>query len=298
MSNYDDILNTTPKRKQENSSPQFSMEDYAVQKRVERDDLFALSDDTAFEVTVDGDKFRQYMDTQSRFDRYSAVNSLLILSQKPEANRLGDFDHWKDKMCSIKPQEKAISILEPQEYTKEDGTLGVGYNVKKVFDISQVNTQRLASDPVPTYTKRQILEALVKNPPVPIVGMDSLPGGAGAVTNPDTCEINVRKGMDFNDAFSSVAKELAAATLKSNDNSRINNDFSAYCVAYMLCKKHGVDVSAFNFKDVGKVFKYLDTKEKKAEFQMIRDAFSEISGKMNRQLESLQKTARSRNEAR
>jgi len=295
MNNYDDLLGTSPEKAQESGTPQFSKEDYAARKKAERDGLFALSDDTAFEVTSDGDRFRLYMDTQSRFDRYSAVNTLLIMAQKPEASRLGDFDHWKDKKCSIKPQEKAISILEPQEYTKEDGTLGVGYNVKKVFDISQVNTQRNAPDTVPpAYTKRQILEALVKNPPVPIVGVNALPGGAGAVTNPDTGEINVRKGMDFGDAFSSVAKELATATLKGNDSSRINSDFSAYCVAYMLCKKHGVDVSGFDFKDVGKVFEYLETKDKKAEFQMIRDAFTEISGKMNKQLEALQKPARNK----
>jgi hypothetical protein len=292
MNNFDDILNNAPAQEQ-NGTPQLSKEDYAAMKKSERDDLFALSNDTASEVSSDGNMFRQYLDIQGRFDRYSAVNSLLILAQKPEALWLGDFDHWKNKGGSIKSNEKGISILEPQEYTKEDGSPGVGYNVKKVFDMSQVHTQRVKPDPVtPAYTERQKLQALVHKAPVPISSVDALAGSAGAQTNPDTGAITVRRGMEFSDTFSSVANELAAAEIKPNDKTRIDKDFSAYCVSYLLCKKHGVSTDKFDFKEVGKVFEYLDTQEQKAELQMIRDTFADISGRMNRQLESQQKTAR------
>ena len=297
MNNFDDILNNTPEQEQ-NGEQQFSKEDYAAKKRAERDDLFALSSDTASEVANDGGKFRQYMDVQSQFDRYSAVNSLLILAQNPEATRLGSFDHWKNKNASVKTGETGISILEPHEYTKEDGKPGVGYNVKKVFDISQVHTQKMTPDPAPPkHSERQIMAALVHRSPVQINGVDALAGGAGAQTNPDTGEISVRRGMEFTDAFSSVSKELAAAELNTKDEPRIDKDFSAYCVSYLLCKKHGVDTSNYNFSEVGKVFEYLDAQEMKGEFQTIRDTFSDISSRMNKQLESLQKTARN-NEAR
>jgi hypothetical protein len=98
--------------------------------------------------------------------------------------------------------------------------------------------------------------------------------------------------MEFSDTFSSVAKELAAASIKGNDKTRIDKDFSAYCVSYLLCKKNGISTENFDFSNVEDVFKYLDIQEQKAEFQMIRDTFSDISGKMNKQLESLQKSAR------
>lgn len=297
MNDFDDILDNTPVQGQ-NGVEQFSKEDYAAKKRAERDDLFALSDNTATEVANDGGRFRQYMDIQSRFDRYSAVNSLLILVQSPKATRLGNFDHWKNKNASIKAGENSISILEPHGYTKDDGKPGVGYNIKKVFDISQVNTQMMNPDPAPPkYTERQIMTALVHKPPVPIIGVDALAGSAGAQTNPDTGVISVRRGMVFSDAFSSVAKELAGAELNMKDETRIDKDFSAYCVSYLLCKKNGVDTSNYDFKEVGKVFEYLDEQEIKGELQTIRDTFADISGRMNRQLESLQKSARN-NEAR
>ena len=38
----------------------------------------------------------------------------------------------------MKKNQKGIVILEPgDEYTREDGSIGVSYNPKKVFDITQ-----------------------------------------------------------------------------------------------------------------------------------------------------------------
>ena len=84
---------------------------------------------------------------QSTFGRYSAVNALLILAQKPEAARLGSFDYWKSQNGFVKPGQSGISILEPlKEYEREDGSTAVGYNVKKVFDISQIDARELNID--------------------------------------------------------------------------------------------------------------------------------------------------------
>lgn len=69
---------------------------------------------------------------QSRFDRYSVGNALLITAQMPQATQFKDFDAWKENGVSIKKQQKGITILEPgEEYTREDSSVGVSYNVKK-----------------------------------------------------------------------------------------------------------------------------------------------------------------------
>ena len=88
MNNYDDILNNSPVEEQNN---QLSKEEYAAMKKAEREEVFTLSDNTALQTTGDGNRFQQYLDVQSKFDRYSAVNTLLILAQKPEATRLAGF---------------------------------------------------------------------------------------------------------------------------------------------------------------------------------------------------------------
>lgn len=50
-----------------------------------------MIDDTATEIVSDPDKFRAYLDTQARMDRYSAANALLIYKQQPQATQLKDF---------------------------------------------------------------------------------------------------------------------------------------------------------------------------------------------------------------
>ncbi|MCL2426917.1 MAG: ArdC-like ssDNA-binding domain-containing protein [Oscillospiraceae bacterium] len=290
MNNFDDILNNQVYEQGDNS--QYSKDEYATKKQTEREDLFALSDDAVSKVSNNPDMFRQYLDIQSRLDRYSAVNVLLIQTQKPDATRLGEFDYWKNKGASVKPGEKGISILEPHEYHKDNGAVGTSFNVKKVFDISQVSRQKMKLEPKPpTYTDRQKLSALVHKAPVPIIGVDELAGDAVAQTNPDTGAIQVRKGMEFADTFSSVAHELAAAEVGKFTDTQIDSDFSAYSVSYLLCKKHGVDIGKFDFSDVGAVFENLDAQEMKAEFKVIRDTFADISARMNKQLEQ-QKASR------
>ena len=45
---------------------------------------------------LQSDKYRQYLTTMSRFHRYSARNSLLILLQNPDASYVAGFQHWKN----------------------------------------------------------------------------------------------------------------------------------------------------------------------------------------------------------
>ena len=288
---YDDILNNNPPVEQ--SGQQLSKEDYAAMKKAEREDLFSLSDLIAKEVACDGGRFRQYLDVQSKFDRYSAVNAMLIMAQNPDATRVADFGHWKNRGGSIKAGQTGIAILEPHEYTKDDNTPGVGYNVKKVFDISQVDTRRMkAAPPPPTYNDRQMLKALIHNAPVQITGVDSMLDQVGAVYNPETNTISVRKGMEFADTFRSVAQELAYADLTTGPDTQADPQFSAYCASYMLCKKHGVETQGFDFSEAPAVLEGMDARDIKGELSQIRGVAEDISGRMARQLDAVQKAAK------
>lgn len=290
MANYDDLLSNAPAG---GNASMLSKEDYAAKKKAEREEIFNLSDIAAKEVvTVDGN-FQSFLDLQARLDRYSAVNTLLTFMQNPDASRLGSFDHWKQQGASVRPGQSAICILEPHEYTKEDGTPGTGYNIKKVFDISQVDTHRMRSVPQPQYTDRQLLGALVTKAPVAVTGADELPGDLGAMYDPQTDTISVRKGMEFAETFRSVAAELALADITTGPDTQAYPEFSAYCASYLLCKKYGVDTAAYSFNSASDVFASMDAQEIKGELSQIRDTAENISGRMARQLEAQQKAAKS-----
>lgn len=294
MANYDDLLSNASAEEQ--SAPQLSKEEYAEKKKAEREELFELSDQTAIVVSADGGKFQSYLDLQAHFDRYSAVNALLIFAQQDKlpahtAARLGDFDYWEKQNAFVK-EKSVISILEPQVYTKEDGTPGTGYNAKKVFDISQVDSRKLKIAPQPSYTERQLLSALISKAPMKIMGVGELQGDRGAATNVDG-EILVRRGMEFSDTFRAVACEMAGSELATDPELSPEQEFSAYAATYLLCKKYGADVQGFSFEDAPGVFDGMGAQEIKGQLSQIRDTAENISSRMARQLEAQQRAAKS-----
>ena len=59
------------------SRPQLSPEEYKEKKRAEKEAVYQMLDDTAAEVVQSPEKFKGYLDVQSRMDRYTANNALL-----------------------------------------------------------------------------------------------------------------------------------------------------------------------------------------------------------------------------
>ena len=88
--------------KKNNPSLQLSKEEYAQKKKAEKDAVYKLIDDTAKETVNDPNRFAAFLDTQSKFDRYSATNALLIYAQNPGATQLKDFNDWTKDDVKIK----------------------------------------------------------------------------------------------------------------------------------------------------------------------------------------------------
>ena len=70
---------------------------------------------------------------------HGLIKDVYKRQQYPQATQLKDFDDWGKDNVKITKGAKSISILEPVEYTRADGSPGISYNVKKVFDVTQTN---------------------------------------------------------------------------------------------------------------------------------------------------------------
>ena len=283
MNNFDDIFDSASPGEQS-----FDKDAWAEKKQAERQAVYDLADEATVGVCANGAKFHAYLDTQTRFDRYSATNVLLIMAQMPTATQIKDFDGWKAAGASIKRQQKGFSILEPgNEYQREDGTIGTSYNVKKVFDISQTNA-RVKIQPAVNTDERLLLKALIYHPPVPIQTVDELPGGAGALYDHEQQAIFVCRGMSAADIFRSVSTALAHAEIAAMkwDYTRDGAAFSAYCVSYMLCKKYGVDVSGYDFTSLPDSLRESEPQAQRAALSEIRDTAANISARMSRALDT------------
>lgn len=282
MNNFDDIFDPAPQ-------DDFDKEAWAAKKKAERDDTFYLADATAEEVSTDSGKFREYLDVQANFRNYSATNALLILAFNKDASKLGDTDFWRNQGVYIKRQEfsRPIKIIESNgEYTRDDGSIGTSYNIKRVYDISQT-TARIKAQPPVSYDERALLNALIYKRPVPIQSVDELPGGAGALYDHEQKAIFVCRGLNAHDLFCGVSRALAQAELAMISDEYIpdNASYKAHCVSYILGKEFGVDVSEYVFDNPADLLRTDDPQEIRAELSEIRDTAFDISARMARSLE-------------
>ena len=281
-------------------APRLSKEEYAQKKRAEKDAVYQMADESAREIVSDPEKFKSFLDTQSRIDRYSAVNALLIYKQYPQAVQLKDFDDWSKDNVKILKGTKSISILEPVQYVKRDGTTGISYNVKKVFDISQTNGKR---PPAPTVDRdpKQLITTLLDSSPVNVEATNELPyPNMAAFYNNEEQTLYVKRDVGDSVAVAKcVAQELGHAQLSINSDtySRSDMGFQAVCIGYMLCKKYGIDTQNFAINRIPEKLAAKEPKDIRFELSKMRNAMADIHFRVSDELYR-KKQARSKEQER
>ena len=281
-------------------SKRLSKEEYAEKMKAEKEAVYQMADDTAKAIVSDPEKFKAFLDTQSRLDRYSAVNALLIFKQLPEASQLKNFDDWSKDNEKIQKGAKSISNLEPDEYAKRDGPAGISYNVKKVFDVSQTKGKQT---PAPTVNRdpQSLVAAMIDTSPVNVEIAYELPHPQmGAFYDNEKQTLFIKK--DIGDSVTlcqCVAQELGHAQLSidSDAYSRKDMSYQAMCISYMLCKKYGVETKNFAVERVPDEWKHKVPKEIRSELSKTRTAMSEIHSRVSEELYR-QKQERSKEQAR
>lgn len=260
-----------------------SKEEYAEMKKAEKENVYRMIDETAKEIVSNPDKFKTYLDTQSKLDRYSAVNAMLIYAQCKEATQLKDFTDWSKENIKVKKGAKSISILEPVEFEKRDGTTGVSYNVKKVFDVSQTNSNMPPAQSV-NRDPRTLITTMLDSSPVNVESASELPiPNAAAYYNNEKQTLYVKKDVGDSVAVcQSVAQELGYAQLSMNSDvySRSDLGFSATCIGYMLCKKYGVDIQNFAINRIPDSLKNSEPKQIRFELSRMRNAMNDIHSRV------------------
>ena len=265
-------------------SKPFDKAEWAAQKQAQRQEAYELIDNTCSEMMADGECFRQYLDVQGRFDRYSVANAVLVSAQMPEATQLKDYNAWKQSRVYVNKDAQKIVILEPsKEYTRDDGTKAVGYNAKVVYDISETSAKDRQQAQEPK-TMRELVSAMIDASPVPFVPVADLEIPAYYDSKQQT--IFIKTGLTEEQLFVSMAKEVSAAVFDFKHNeSRDASDFKSFCVAYMVSTRYGVDTRGFSFDRLPREFSEMDTQVFKGELGSMRDVLGEIQSDMFKSLE-------------
>lgn len=258
----------------------YTKEEYSEFKRKEKNEVYELIDETAKNIIQNEQELKKYLDTQAKFEQYSVGNALLILAQMPEATLLRDYQSWIGLGGFPKKFRKKVKILEPGDsYIREDGTEKINYNMKYVYDISQVNIKQ--KHRITRYDNKVLLKAFLNSNQGNLQIVDEIPNSNRcALYDKDQDTLYIARGSEAPLIFYELTQELAKQEL-GDDNFKIN------CVSYSICKKYGIDVSNYNVVDIPFEFKEMSSKEIREELEPIRDALENINTRANHYIEML-----------
>lgn len=264
-----------------NNRTELNTEEWKNYKKEEKDKLYELIDKTLLEIKDNPNKFKEYLDLQSKFDNYSLNNTLLIYAQKPDARRIRGFNDWKKYGANVLSGEKGIMILEPSEkFVREDGSESVYFNVKKVFDISQTSVK--IKERESHYSNEVLLSAFVEN--YIIQPVDEIKGSKNVFWDSKDNVLYIKKGLEPKELFYSVLKELSQ---KEFDKMDLYSDFKSNCISYMICKKFHLDISDICSVNIPDNLKNMDKESFKKEIISIHSCLDNENSRINKHFERL-----------
>ena len=260
----------------------FDKDTWLKQKQKDRNDAFA-SIDSEVKKFADIDKLNTYLNVQSRFDKYSVGNAVLIAASKPDAEKLADAKTWQKNGVYIKKGERGITILEPgEEFKREDGSTGVNYNAKKVFDISQTTAEIKSQEPK-NYDISKIISSLIQSSPVNVCRSSILPDDKNVYFNSRDNAIVIREEIPAEEIVRELSKEIVSLRVGSEKTAEEGTTaLRAYAVSYIVCKRYNIEPPGSDFKS--KLFDGLNAHAIRSELGKIRSEANSICNNIDRQL--------------
>lgn len=221
-----------------------SAEVQQTEKKSNKERLKEITDsiETGIKELFSSDKFKQYLQTMSRFHRYSVNNQMLIYMQKPNATHVAGFNKWRDQFGrNVKKGERGIKIIAPTPYKKkveqekldpdtklpllddtgkpimEEKEIEIPmYRVVSVFDVSQTFGKplpQLASDLTGNVQNYEaFLEAIKRSCAVPI-SFEPLANNLDGYFSLSEQRIAIREGMSEVQTVSALLHEIAHSKL-------------------------------------------------------------------------------------
>ena len=299
MSVFENVINEANKKNEVKDVTPESVEiadegegkkSFAERMAEKKNQCYAMIDDACLNSVSSVDNLRQFLNVQSRFDKYSLNNALLIFAQKPDAVKVKDFDAWKKDDISIKKGAKSFMILEPSPYKGTDGKMHRGYNAKNVFDISDVEASEDAIPQPKSYEQKQLVAALVHDAPVPVRKAEHSIGENDAIYDAKNKVVYFKAGLEFDTIFPAIAKALAHAEMaKDVENYRIGeHEFAARCSAYVLSQRYGVDTRTVDVYGIPKNIETMEAEDVKNVLGDVHSNVKSINARMNESLEQTQ----------
>ena len=285
--------------------------------------------EAGLKALFEGDNFKNYLNTMSKFHNYSFNNTMLIALQKPDATYVAGFNKWKkDFERSVNKGEKGIKIFAPAPYKlkKEQEKLDPdtdkpildkdgnpvmeevevtipAFKVVSVFDVSQTSGKELPTLGVDELQGNvedfeKFFGVLKEVSPVPIKFAE-IEGSAKGFYHQEDKDITIKQGMPEIQTVKTAIHEIAHAKLHDRDlkkadidsppKDRSTEEVEAESIAYTVCQHFGIDTSDYSFAYVASWGSGKDTPELKSSLETIRSTASELITQIEDKLRELEK---------
>ncbi len=208
------------------------------------------------------ERWQHFLDVQSRFHRYSFLNTLAIQLQRPdEATQVAGFHTWRRLGRRVRKGEKGIAILAPVvrrvrvEDDNGDKHVLVGaptaFRVVHVFDVAQTDgeelpsiCERLEGDDVSGAYARlvEVAHSLGYT-----VEEDYLPDARNGDCNFAEHRIRVEVRNSEAQQVKTLAHEIAHAMLHEGFQDRSLAELEAESVAFVVCRALGIESASYTF---------------------------------------------------
>lgn len=256
-------------------------EEYSELKRQEKAEVFDLLS-AATQKLIRPEGLKAYADKQAQLFRHSVSNVLLIMEQDPEATWVRTYDDWKADGVAVLKGEAGLRTLGSYRFQKEDGTIGMGSKVVKMFDVKQTAIKDFDIEG-PGY--RKVPEVITGIYPASVEVQD-LPNGELAVYDPDDRLIRVKEGLDPMTKMFVVTREVSMYHLADfHENGREETMAEAELAAYILVKHYGFDTPDVDFSKLTETYPGKEEKAVRAELGRIKFACDRVDEKVREALE-------------
>ena len=269
----------TTKTKQTAENPKLTPEQREAQRK-------QALDDAAKKAVSSVTNLRAYLAVQSRFERYSANNNLLIFAQRPDATRLKSLELWNKEKKWIREGAKAVAIYEPVRKQGKDGKTYTNFVRKNMFDISDIKDPE--PDVQPTYTVAEAVQGLFAHKAVDVRMIPDYPSDRqfGVFYDAEENCVYAKRGMGYEQIFTDVAVALAHAEMAKDIEGYLpaEHQFEARCAAYVLAKKYGVPTKTVEIDRVPEEYGVMDAAGIRENLARIHDSVKNISSGMYKAL--------------
>ncbi|NBJ94900.1 YodL domain-containing protein [Parablautia muri] len=277
----------------------------------------------------EGEKYKSYLNTMSKFHNYSANNIQLIEMQCPDATYVAGYKAWQRNFeRHVNKGERGIRILAPAPYkikeeqekidpvtnepvldrdgmpVMEEVEIKIpAFRVVTVFDYSQTDGKELPGlgvnelhGNVERY--QDFMEALERVSPVPI-RYEEMEGDRKGYFIDLSRPIAIKEGMSEAQTAKTGVHEVAHAKLHTREaeqdtekavyKDRETKEVEAESVAYTVCQHFGIDTSDYSFGYIAGWSSGKEMPELKSSLDTIRRTSSELIKGIEAQLLEIEK---------